>query len=65
MPIFKRKDPAVYTNYRPISLLDVFSKTLKTQIARHITSKSLQTASYQINISPEALEHGSGMHSTS
>ncbi len=36
-PIFKKKDPAVYTNYRPISLLDVPSKTLETQIARHMT----------------------------
>ena len=36
-PIFKKKDTAVYTNYRPISLLDVLSKIYETQIARHIT----------------------------
>ena len=36
-PIYKKKDPAVYTNYRPISLLDVLSKTFETHIARHIT----------------------------
>ena len=36
-PIYKKKDSAVYTNYRPISLLDVLSKTFETQIARHIT----------------------------
>ena len=38
-PIHKKKDTAIYTNYRPISLLDihVLSKTFETQIARHIT----------------------------
>jgi hypothetical protein len=36
-PIFKKKDPAVYENYRPISLIDVPSKLLETQLARHMT----------------------------
>jgi hypothetical protein len=35
--LYKKKDLAVYTNYRPISLLDVLSKTFETQLARHIT----------------------------
>ena len=36
-PIFKKKDPAIYTNYRPISLIDILSKMLETRIARHMT----------------------------
>ncbi len=32
----------MYTNYRPISLLDVLSKVLETQIARHITKGIVQ-----------------------
>ena len=36
-PIFKRNDPSVFTNYRPISLIDVPSKMFETQIARHLT----------------------------
>ena len=36
-PIYKKKDPAVFTNYRPISLLDILTKTFETQLARHLT----------------------------
>ena len=36
-PIFKKKDPSIFTNYRPISLIDVPSKTFETRIARHLT----------------------------
>ncbi|ELU12659.1 hypothetical protein CAPTEDRAFT_132979, partial [Capitella teleta] len=38
-PIFNKKDPAEYTDYRPISLIDVPSKMLETQIARHMTGQ--------------------------
>ncbi|ELT93325.1 hypothetical protein CAPTEDRAFT_92631 [Capitella teleta] len=38
-PIFIKKDPAEYTNYRPISLTDVPSMMLETQIARHMTGQ--------------------------
>ena len=41
-PIFKKKDPAVFTNYRPISLIDVLSKLLETQIARHLTKSIIE-----------------------
>ena len=41
-PIYKRKDPATYTNYRPISLIDVLSKILERNIARHITKNIIQ-----------------------
>ncbi|ELT88395.1 hypothetical protein CAPTEDRAFT_76398, partial [Capitella teleta] len=36
-PIFKKKDPAEYINYRLISLIDVPSKMLETQIALDMT----------------------------
>jgi hypothetical protein len=40
--IYKKKDPSVYTNFRPISLIDVLSKMFETQIARHTTKHKIR-----------------------
>lgn len=36
-PVFKKGDPATFTNYRPIALIDVPSKLFETQIAKRVT----------------------------